>query len=389
MKIVVLGGAGKMGCISVQALANDPRVDEVVIADINMDNAKVVADYLGNPKVSIQAVDVNDKAELVDALKGAGTCLNATVYYTNLKVMEACLEAGVHYNDMGGLFFVTRKQLELHERFKSAGISAILGLGSAPGMPNIQASYAADRLDTIESIKIYDGIKPPPPDSTRFSYAVPTIVEELTVEPMVFEDGEFKAKPPLSGFEDYWFIEPLGMLPMHLSLHSEVATLPISFKDKGVQECFFKINYWGMAKEMIEKVRILVDFGFNSDQPVEVNGQQVVPHDLMMALMGDYVPELVELLAPPKNKPPDWVKEIVTEIAGTKDDKEITYRLGTMTCKGALPTGAVPAIAAIWLAEGMIDPGVYPPELAIDPEPFFRELEEIDIYTRVSATYLI
>jgi len=95
------------------------------------------------------------------------------------------------------------------------------------------------------------------------------------------------------------------------------------------------------------------------------------------------------LLAPPKNKPPDWVKEIVTEIAGTKDDKEITYRLGTMTCKGALPTGAVPAIAAIWLAEGMIDPGVYPPELAIDPEPFFRELEEIDIYTRVSATYLI
>ena len=179
------------------------------------------------------------------------------------------------------------------------------------------------------------------------------------------------------------------MLPMHLSLHSEVATLPISFKDKGVQECFFKINYWGMAKEMIEKVRILVDFGFNSDQPVEVNGQQVVPHDLMMALMGDYVPELVELLAPPKNKPPDWVKEIVTEIAGTKDDKEITYRLGTMTCKGALPTGAVPAIAAIWLAEGMIDPGVYPPELAIDPEPFFRELEEIDIYTRVSATYLI
>jgi len=389
MKIVVLGGAGKMGCVSVQALANDSRVDEIVIADINMENAKIVADYLSSSKISIQAVDVNDQANLVGALKGADTCLNATVYYTNLQVMEACLEAGVHYCDMGGLFFLTRKQLELHQRFKDAGISAILGLGSAPGIPNIQARYAADRLDTIESIKIYDGIKPPPPDSTHFSYAVPTIVEELTVEPMVFEDGEFKAKPPLSGFEDYWFIEPLGMLPMHLSLHSEVATLPVSFKEKGVQECFFKINYWGMAKEMIEKVGILVDFGFNSDQPVEVKGQQVVPHDLMMALMGGYVPELVEYMAPPKVQPPDWVKEIVTEINGKKDGKEITYRLGTMTCKGAWPTGAVPAIAAIWLAEGKIDTGVYPPELAINPEPFFRELEEIDVSTRVSATHLV
>ncbi len=389
MKIVVLGGAGKMGCISVQALANDSRVDEVVIADINMENAKVVADYLNSPKVKIQAVDVNDYAELVAALKGADACLNATVYYTNLQVMEACLEAGVHYNDMGGLFFVTRKQLELHERFKEAGLCAVLGLGSAPGMPNIQARYAADRLDTIESIKIFDGIKPPPPDSTNFSYAVPTIVEELTVEPMVFEDGEFKAKPPLSGFEDYWFIEPLGMLPMHLSLHSEVATLPVSFADKGVQECFFKINYWGMAKEMIEKVSILVDFGFNSDQPIDVKGQQVVPHDLMMALMGGYVPELVDLLAPPTTQPPDWVKEIVTEINGTKDGKDLSYRLGTVTVKGAWPTGAVPAIAAIWLAEGKVDAGVYPPELAIDPEPFFRELEEIDVYTRVSVTHMV
>ncbi len=389
MKIIVLGGAGKMGCISVQTLANDPRVDEIVIADIDMENAKTVADYLDSPKISIQSVNVNDKVDLVATLKGSDTCLNATVYYTNIQVMEACLEAGVHYNDMGGLFYVTRKQLELHDRFKEAGISAILGLGSAPGMPNIQARYAADRLDTIESIKIYDGIMPPPPDDLRFTYAVPTIVEELTVEPMVFENGEFKAKPPLSGFEDYWFVEPLGLLPMHLSLHSEVATLPISFKDKGVQDCFFKINYWGMAKETVEKVRVLVDFGFDSDQPVDVNGQRVVPRDLMLSMMSGYVPEITEFLAPPKNQPPDWAKEIVTEIVGTMDGKDYAYRLGTMTCKGALPTGAVPAIAAIWLAEGKIDPGVRPPELAIEPQPFFSELEKIDIFTRVSVTHLV
>jgi saccharopine dehydrogenase (NAD+, L-lysine-forming) len=389
MHITVLGGAGKMGCISVQALANDPRVDEVVIADSNVQQAHMVADYIDQPKVSILDVDIKDTDNLVKALEQTEVCLNATVYYTNLEVMEACIKAGTHYNDMGGLFHTTQKQLKLSDRFAQAGLSAVLGLGSAPGIPNIQSRYAADRLDTIESVKIYDGIKPPPPDDLRFTYAVPTIVDELTVEPMVFENGEFVAKEPLTGFEDYWFTAPLGLLPMHYSLHSEVATIPVSFKDNGIQECFFKINYWGMAKNTVEKVRVLAEFGFAETDPVEVKGSSIVPRDMMVAMLSGYVPPITDFLAPPKNKPPDWVKEIVSEIQGTKDDKEVTYRLGTVTCKGALPTGVVPAIAAIWLAEGRIEPGVYPPEAALDPEPFFKELEPYDIYTKVTVSSLL
>lgn len=386
MRITVLGGAGKMACISVQDLAKDQRVDEVVIADLNVEQAKVVADYIKSPKIKIRQVDVNDADGLVEALEGSNSCLNGTVYYTNLQVMDACLKVGCHYTDMGGLFFTTRKQLELSERFSGAGLSAVLGMGSAPGVPNIQARYAADRLDTIESIKIYDGIMPPPTDDPKFTYAVPTIVEELIVEPMVFRDGEFKAMEPLSEFEDYWFTPPIRLLPMHLSLHSEVATLPLSFKDKGINECFFKINYWGMAKAVVEKIRVLVEFGFGSDEAVEVNGNQIVPRDLMVSLLSGYIPPITDFLDPPKKEPPNWVKEIVTEIHGTKSGEEITYRLGTLTCKGALPTGVAPAIAAVWLAEGRIKPGVYPPELALDPLPFFKELEERQIYTQVSIT---
>jgi saccharopine dehydrogenase (NAD+, L-lysine-forming) len=389
MKITVLGGAGKMGCISVQDLANDDRVDEVVIADINLEQAQIVADYIDSPKIKIQKVDVNDEENFVKSLEGSDVCLNATVYYTNLAVMEACLKAGVHYTDMGGLFYGTREQLKLHDRFAAGGVSAVLCMGSAPGIPNIQTRYAADRLDTIESIKIYDGIKPPAPDDLRFSYAVPTIVDELTVEPMVFENGEFVAKEPLSGFEDYWFESPLGLLPMHLSLHSEVATLPITFKDKGVKECFFKINYWGMAKNTIEKIRVLADFGFASKEPVNVAGNSVAPRDLMISLLAGYVHSVTDLLAPATSKPPDWAKEIVTEIRGTKDGKVITYRLGTLTCKGARPTGVAPAIAAIWLAEGRIEPGVYAPEAALDPETFFKELEEREIFTQVSVSHMV
>jgi len=162
MKIVVLGGAGKMGCIAVQDLAGDRRGHQVVIADRDVGQARTVAETIGSSKVSVQPVDLHNRAALAGALKGADVCLNGTVYYTNLPVMEACLEAGVSYTDMGGLFHTTRKQLELHERFAEAGLSAVLGMGSAPGVPNVQARYAADRLDSIETIRIYDGIKPPP-----------------------------------------------------------------------------------------------------------------------------------------------------------------------------------------------------------------------------------
>ena len=386
MRIVVLGGAGMMGSIAVQDLANSEGVDEIVIGDRDVVAAEKVAAIVNSPNLSWSQVDVRDREELVSLLRGADACLNATVYYTNLPIMEACLEAGVSYTDMGGLFHTTFKQLELSGRFADKGISAVLGMGSAPGLPNIHTRYAAERLDAIDYVRIYDGIKPPPPDDVRFTYAVPTILDELTLEPMAYENGEFVAKQPLSGFEDYWFSPPLGLLPMHYSLHSEVATIPITYRDKGIQECFFKINYWGMAKDTVDKINILAEFGLASHDPVEVNGMEVVPRQLLVNLMDSYVPPITDFLAPPKNTPPDWVKEIVTEIKGRREGGEVIYRMGTLTVKGALPTGVAPAIAAVWLAQGRIPPGVYPPEAVLEPRDFFQELEAYDIVTRVTET---
>ena len=111
MQIVVLGGGGKMGSVAVQDLVINPRVDEVVIADYDLEAAQKIADYVNSGKVSVSQVDVNDKEALVALLKPADACVNATVYYANLQVMDACLEAKTHYTDLGGLFFLTRKQL--------------------------------------------------------------------------------------------------------------------------------------------------------------------------------------------------------------------------------------------------------------------------------------
>ena len=176
------------------------------------------------------------------------------------------------------------------------------------------------------------------------------------------------------------------MLHCHLSLHSEVATLPVTFGDKGIRECFFKINYWGMSPQAFAKVKLLADLGFAGDEPVDVRGTPVRPRDMLVTLLADYIPPL-DAFVQTAADPTRWTKEIVTEIKGTKAGQEKIYRLGTLTALGSLPTGVAPSIAAQWLAAGRVPgPGVFPPEVAIDPLPFFEQLARHGVVTRVTVT---
>ena len=387
-RIVVLGGAGLMGRIAVKDLAACDSVREVIIADRDVELARRVSALLPEmlADVSVVRTDVTDHEGLAGILRGCDAVLNAVHYYFNVDVMRACLRAGVHYTDLGGLFHVTREQLELHDAFAAAGLTAVLGMGSAPGVPNIQARYAVDRLDTVDSIRIYDGILPPPGDDIRFGYAIPTIIDELLMPPMVFRRGSFAAEEPLSGEEDYWFAPPIGLRRCHLSLHSEVATLPLTFQDKGVSECFFKINYWGMSPGAFAKVKLLADLGFANTEPVELNGVRVRPRDLLVTLLAESIPSLDAFVEEPDD-PTHWSKEIVTEVQGTARGKNVTYRVGTLTPQGALPTGVAPSIVVQWLASGQLaGPGVFPPEAIVEPLPFFGELEKRGIITQASVT---
>jgi saccharopine dehydrogenase-like NADP-dependent oxidoreductase len=169
-------------------------------------------------------------------------------------------------------------------------------------------------------------------------------------------------------------------------LHSEVATLPVTFREKGIRECFFKVNYWGMNPEAFAKIKLLADLGFAGSEPVEVKGTPVKPRDLLVELLADYIPSLDAFVQEPAD-PTHWTKEIVTEIKGTRDGEPLTYRLGTLTPIGSLPTGVAPSIVAQWLAAGRVpSAGVFPPEIALDPVPFFAELAERGIITRATVT---
>jgi saccharopine dehydrogenase (NAD+, L-lysine-forming) len=377
MRIVVLGGAGIIGRAIGRDLASDRAVTDLVLADLDVEGAQKAAASFGRPGVTAARIDVTDHAALVRLLEGAGAVVNSVQYYFNLPIMEACLDARVPYVDLGGLFHTTRKQLALDDKFQRAGIVAILGLGSCPGIANVQARVLADGFDKVESIRIYNGATPDQGDSLAWAYSIQTIFDEITQPPIVFRDGAFLETPPLGEEELYRFQEPIGVSKVHLSLHSEVATLPLTYASKGIRDCFFKISFFGYSEKALRQLQFLAQLGLASTDPVSVRGHSVRPRDVLVEVM-KRAPQIERTKSL-------GFKDIVTEVRGERGGRAVFGRVET-TCHphrewglsgGTLLVASPPAIVARWLAQGRVKAkGVLPPERAVEAEPFFRALAE-------------
>src|SRR5215470_7290166 len=157
MHIIVLGGAGAMGRIAVRALTEYADIDQITIADYNEERAREVAASIQRSNIVVKQIDVNDEERLRALLRGTDVVLNAVEYVFNLPVLKACIQEKVHYADLGGLFHMTRKLMNMHAEAEAAGITAILGIGGTPGITNMLARAAVEMLDRVESIKVQIG----------------------------------------------------------------------------------------------------------------------------------------------------------------------------------------------------------------------------------------
>lgn len=387
MKVLVLGGAGMMGRVAVHDLVESSGA-AVTIADANVDAARRLADSIGGKSVDVRPVDVTDEAALDSAIGGHDCAVNAVNYYHNLAVMEACLRKRVPYVDLGGLFHMTRRQLPLDAQFREAGLTAVIGMGADPGITNVHAAQAAEMLDTIERIRIYDGMLPASEDAIVWGYSIATILDEVTMNPFAYRDGEFLELAPLSEPEAFLFAPPVGLRTVHHSLHSEVATMPLAYADKGIRDVSFKINHFGFTPEVLAKLTTLTDLGFASTDPVKVRGVDMIPRDAMVAILS----ARASAAAPSS---PEGAEELVTVVEGTADGGPVTITVRTLSTTrrwgvdpGSLMTGVSPAIVAASIAKGELrSPGVHAPESVVDPGPFFRELAARGVGTRIAVEH--
>jgi len=383
--VVVLGGGGLTGRCAVWDLAESGVFDQIRVADLDRGLAEEAARKApGRAKVTAHTVDVHDRPALVELLRGARVCVNAVQYNFNLDVMEGCLAAGVEYLDFGGLFHTTKKQLGLHDRFRTAGLLAVPGMGQVPGISNVLAAAACEDLATVDSIMIRDGWK----DFTQgappvvFTWSPSTFLDEMVLPAMVWENGAYREMPAMSGGEEYEFPEPIGRTRLYRTLHSEPATFPESFRSKGLQHC-----EWREGGPGIDVLQLLATLGLGSDRPLDIRGHPVVPKEVLLALL-----KREKLLGYPEGVKVEDREIVDVEVHGRGSSGPVTrHAYAAFRSKpewGVAATeiavGACGSIAAILIAQGKaVGKGVVPPELSMPPAPFRAMLATRGVVTRI------
>ena len=264
--------------------------------------------------------------------------------------MAAALSARVHYVDLGGLFYWTRRQLRLQQKFWDAGLTAVIGMGCSPGITNVLAAYANSWMDKITSIKIRIGAVDfkKREDGLRFSYSPQTIIEELTRPPWIWSAGRFLQTPPGKNWELTKFPDPVGEIWTLRTRHSEIATLPKSFPKRKVRYCDFKV---GFERSFVREVKSRLQSGWTIGQFNQLLATDSQPDDyeISRVIINDEV--AVDCHAKAK---PEWN-------AGAGD----------------IDTACPASIVAQMIAEGAVNRrGVLPPETAVPYQPFFAELEK-------------
>jgi len=373
-RIVVLGAAGAMGRITVRDLARSAAGRYRVVA------ADLVPEAIPRARgVIVMHADVTYSASLARALDGAFAVIASLPYRYNLAAMHGALEAGAHYIDLGGLFHTTRKQLALHRQFQRAGCMAILGVGSAPGILNLLAVLGARGLDRVREIHCLVGAV----DHSRyrggpplgFGYAPDTLLDEFTQDSAVFRRGAFRMVPPLDPQEcvAVRFPAPVGQQVVHTTLHSEVATLPLSFASRGVREVTFRQAF---EPEFLAKLQLVVQLGLAGDAPLP-GARGLTPRRVLLQLLRRFPP--AQVIGRPQR-----YEVLRTVVRGTRAGKRVTCTVdchaGPVAGWGVGPdadTGTPPSIVAQLLLSGemAVRPGVWPVEQAVPVNPFVRELE--------------
>ncbi|MEZ4270412.1 MAG: saccharopine dehydrogenase NADP-binding domain-containing protein [Myxococcota bacterium] len=391
-RIVVIGGAGAMGRITVTDLCKTAPQFEVVVADYDKAAAEALVRSLRSKRLSAAQVDARSVEATAKVLRGAFAVINAAQHDFNLTVMQAALRAKAHYVDLGGLYHFTKEQLRLHSKFREADLLAVLGVGAAPGITNILAAHAAAQLDDVREIHCCvagsSELEGDGAGGIDISYSMQTVFEEASRPAALFTGGKVRFIEALSEEWDMSFPQPVGKQRLACTIHSEVLTLPQSYRKRGVQEVSFRIAF---GQEVVDKLRTLRSFGLLGDQPVAIGKERISPRDFMVRMLQQRSKPKVKKA--PKYEGGEY--EILRAVVRGKKDNRPLEVIADCHVVGIpqwnmgvdADTGCPPSICVQMISTGQISArGVLPPERAIEPSAFFPHLNERGMRIKVAST---
>lgn len=375
-------GCGGVASVAIHKCCQNPEVfEEICIASRTKSKCDALKEKLsgGKTKISTAQVDADDVSQLIALIESfrPDVVLNLALPYQDLTIMDACLATKTNYVDTANYEppdnakFEYQWQWAYRDRFKQAGITALLGSGFDPGVTSVFAAYAQKHyFDEIYEIDILDcnagdhGY----PFATNFNPEIN--IREVTAKGSFWENGRWVETEPMEIKRVYDFPE-IGEKDMYLLHHEELESLALNIK--GIKRIRFFMTF---GQSYLTHLKCLENVGMTSIEPIVFEGKEIVPLQFLKAVL----PDPASLGPRTKGK-----TNIGCIFKGVKDGKEKTYyvynicdhqecyrEVGSQAI--SYTTGVPAMIGAMMLMTGTWrGPGVFNIE-EFDPDPFMDAL---------------
>ncbi|MDZ7607189.1 MAG: saccharopine dehydrogenase family protein [Cyclobacteriaceae bacterium] len=378
-KLIIIG-AGGVGSVVAHKCAREKDVfSEILLASRTKSKCDAIAKTIGAAHLSTAQVDADNVDELVVLFNRfkPTMVINVALPYQDLTIMEACLKTGVHYLDTANYEpkdvakFEYKWQWDYQERFKKAGLMALLGCGFDPGVSGIYTAHALKHhFDEIHYLDIVDCNAGDHGKAFATNFNPEINIREITQKGKYWQNGQWVEIDPMSIHMpiDYPNIGPReSYLLYHEELESLVKNIPT------IKRARFWMTF---GQAYITHLQVLQNVGMTSIKPIKYQGIDIVPLQFLKAVL----PEPAEL-----GENYTGETSIGCQIKGVKDGKPRTYFVWN-NCKhqdawrdvkaqGVSYTTGVPAMlgAKLMMNGTWMKPGVYNVE-EFNPDPFMAEI---------------
>jgi len=394
-KALIIGCGGVAGVAIHKCCQNSDVFTEIMIASrtkSKCDTLKETLEKTGTKTIihtaHVDADHVDELVELINSFKPE-VVLNLALPYQDLTIMDACLITKTNYVDTANYEPIDTAKFEYswqwayREKFKEAGITALLGSGFDPGVTGVFSAYAQKHeFDEINYIDILDANAGDHgyPFATNFNPEIN--IREVSANGSYWENGEWVETHPMEIKRVYNFPE-IGQKDMYLLHHEEIESLALNIK--GIKRIRFFMTF---GQSYLTHLKCLENVGMTSIKPIEFEGKQIVPLQFLKAVLPD-----------PASLGPRTVGKtnIGCIFTGKKDGKDKTYyvynvcdhqecyrEVGSQAI--SYTTGVPAMIGTMLIMNGTWkNPGVNNIE-EFDPDPFMDALNKWGLPWKESYT---
>lgn len=317
---VLIIGAGGVGSVVAQKCAQASDVfQEIMLASRTLSKCDAIAEQIGKNKIKTARVDADNTNELIDLINSfkPDIVINVALPYQDLTIMDACLATKVNYLDTANYepkdvaHFEYSWQWAYQEKFKEAGIMAILGCGFDPGVSGVFTAYAQKHyFDEIHYLDIIDCNAGDHGKAFATNFNPEINIREVTQKGKYYENGKWLEIEPLSIHKSIEYPE-VGDKESYLIFHEELESLVKNFSK------LKRARFWmTFSQNYITHLTVLQNVGMTNIKPIIYEGKEIVPLQFLKAVL----PEPSSLGVNYTGK-----TSIGCQIKGIKDGKERTY----------------------------------------------------------------